>query len=115
MVSIVGTVDAELHLYFFAVLVVLNSETATGVPVDGEQFGPVVELELFISVVLDDPVGEDLDGEGWGGLFDDPHVDALHAVDFHKIGVVLVLLFEECELAVQDVLPELYDCFMNIL
>ena len=69
--AVVGAVDAQLHLDLFAVLVVLNGETAARVPVYGEQFGTVVELKLLGGVVLDDPVGENLDGKGWSCLFYD--------------------------------------------
>ncbi len=95
-------------------LIIFYSDTAFGVIINGENFVDIVKLKLFISEIFDDPVCIYFNRECGGGFLDDFDINGLHSVNFHKVGMMLIFLFQESELSMQNVLSELNHCLMDV-
>lgn len=73
--------------------VVLNGYTAFGQLVNGEQFAAVVQLELFLCQILNNPIREYLNGEGGSCFLHDINLDTLHPLNLQEISPPFIVLF----------------------
>lgn len=115
VITILQTIQRYIQLYLLSMMIILNRDTICRQLINREYLCLIIYLKLFMCVILQYPVSINLYWECWCCLLYHPDIYRLHPVKLHVICVVLVLLFQKCELSVKDMLTKFDDCLMDVV